>query len=127
MKIIRKIALVTFLSVLGLVTFIAASIFVDGWIGTRRLDSISNASMASTGGSAVRAYVARPAGAGPHPTVIMIHEFWGLNIEMRDKADLLARAGYVVVVPSTKPSRRHKRSATQTLMQFMPGLSSSRK
>ena len=99
MKIIRKIALVTFLSVLGLVTFIAASIFVDGWIGTRRLDSISNASVASTGSSAVRAYVARPAGAGPHPTVIMIHEFWGLNIEMRDKADLLARAGYVVVAP----------------------------
>lgn len=99
MKIIRKIALVSLMSVLGLVTFIAASIFFDGWIGSRRLDSITNVTVANPGGPAVRAYLARPAGAGPHPTVIMIHEFWGLNIEMRDKADLLARAGYVVVAP----------------------------
>lgn len=99
MKIIRKIALVSLMSVLGLATFIAASIFFDGWIGSRRLDSITNVTVANPGGPAVRAYLARPAGAGPHPTVIMIHEFWGLNIEMRDKADLLARAGYVVVAP----------------------------
>ena len=99
MKIVRKIFTVALLSVLGLVTLMAASIFIDGWIGTRRLDGITNASMASTGGPAVRAYVARPAGNGPHPAVIMIHEFWGLNIEMRDKADLLARSGYVVVAP----------------------------
>lgn len=99
MKIIRKIALVSLLSVLGLVTFIAASIFFDGWIGSRRLDSITNVTVANPGGPAVRAYLARPAGAGPHPTVIMIHEFWGLTTEMRDKADLLARAGYVVVAP----------------------------
>ncbi|GDX67936.1 dienelactone hydrolase [Anaerolineae bacterium] len=99
MKIIRKIALVSLLSVLGLVTFIAASIFFDGWIGSRRLDSITNVTVANPGGPAVRAYLARPAGAGPHPTVIMIHEFWGFNTEMRDKADLLARSGYVVVAP----------------------------
>ena len=99
MKIVRKILTVALLSVLGLVALMAASIFIDGWIGTRRLDGITNASMASTGGPAVRAYVARPAGNGPHPAVIMIHEFWGLNIEMRDKADLLARSGYVVVAP----------------------------
>lgn len=99
MKIIRKIALVSLLSVLGLVTFIAASIFFDGWIGSRRLDSITNVTVANPGGPAVRAYLARPAGAGPHPTVIMIHEFWGFNTEMRDKADFLARSGYVVVAP----------------------------
>lgn len=99
MKIIRKIALVSLLSVLGLVTFIAASIFFDGWIGSRRLESITNVTVANPGGPAVRAYLARPAGAGPHPTVIMIHEFWGFNTEMRDKADLLARSGYVVVAP----------------------------
>lgn len=99
MKIIRKIALVSLLSVLGLVTFIIASIFFDGWIGSRRLDSITNVTVANPGGPAVRAYLARPAGAGPHPTVIMIHEFWGFNTEMRDKADLLARSGYVVVAP----------------------------
>lgn len=99
MKIIRKIALVSLLSVLGLATFIAASIFFDGWIGSRRLDSITNVTVANPGGPAVRAYLARPAGAGPHPTVIMIHEFWGFNTEMRDKADLLARSGYVVVAP----------------------------
>ena len=50
MKIVRKILTVALLSVLGLVTLMAASIFIDGWIGTRRLDGITNASMASTGG-----------------------------------------------------------------------------
>lgn len=60
MKIIRKIALVSLLSVLGLVTFIAASIFFDGWIGSRRLDSITNVTVANPGGPAVRAYLRGP-------------------------------------------------------------------
>ena len=99
MKIFRKILLGAVLTVLGLVTFAAASIYIDGWIGTRRLDGITNVAADNGSGGAVRAYVARPPGAGPHPTVIMIHEFYGLNVKMRDKADHLARAGYVVIAP----------------------------
>ena len=99
MKIFRKILLGAVLTVLGLVTFTAASIYIDGWIGTRRLDGITNVAADNGSGGAVRAYVARPPGAGPHPTVIMIHEFYGLNVKMRDKADHLARAGYVVIAP----------------------------
>src|SRR6185503_2647493 len=35
------------------------------------------------------------------PTVIMIHEFWGLNESITGKADLLAEEGYLVVAPDT--------------------------
>ena len=49
----------------------------------------------------VRAYVAKPEGEGPFPTVIMIHEFWGLNQSIVSKADLLAEEGYFVIAPDT--------------------------
>ena len=40
-----------------------------------------------------------PAGEGPFPAVIMLHEFWGLKQEIVGKADALAAEGYVVVAP----------------------------
>jgi carboxymethylenebutenolidase len=49
----------------------------------------------------VRAYVAKPEGNGPFPTVIMIHEFFGLNADIVSKADLLAQGGYLVIAPDT--------------------------
>lgn len=41
-------------------------------------------------------YLARPADGGEYPSVIMIHEWWGLNENIRDMADILAGHGYVV-------------------------------
>ncbi|MDB5100293.1 MAG: dienelactone hydrolase family protein [Cyanobacteria bacterium RYN_339] len=42
-------------------------------------------------------YLALPGAAGPHPGVVMIHEWWGLNDQIKGKADELAREGYVVL------------------------------
>jgi carboxymethylenebutenolidase len=45
--------------------------------------------------------VAKPDGEGPFPTVIVIHEFYGLNKSIVGKADLLAQDGYLVIAPDT--------------------------
>lgn len=79
--------------------FLAISIALDGRGSTQRLDSVANTTIPGAGGPPVRAYVAKPATPGPHPVVVMIHEFWGLNPDIVSKADLLAQEGYLVVAP----------------------------
>ncbi|RXK47009.1 dienelactone hydrolase family protein [Halorientalis pallida] len=41
-------------------------------------------------------YLARPDAEGDHPAVVMVHEWWGLNQNIRHMADILAGQGYVV-------------------------------
>jgi len=43
-----------------------------------------------------RGYLARPADNGTYPSVVMIHEWWGLNENIRHMADVLAGQGYAV-------------------------------
>jgi carboxymethylenebutenolidase len=45
------------------------------------------------------AFVAWPDGEGPAPSVIVVHEWWGLNDQIREIARRLARQGYVAIVP----------------------------
>ena len=45
------------------------------------------------------AFVARPAGEGKAPAVIVVHEWWGLDGSIRDIARRLASQGYVAIVP----------------------------
>ncbi len=42
-------------------------------------------------------YLARPAAEGSYPGVVMIHEWWGLNDNIRDMAEQLASNGYAVL------------------------------
>jgi carboxymethylenebutenolidase len=44
-------------------------------------------------------YLARPAGDGVHPGVVVIQEWWGLNDHMRDLTERFASAGYVALTP----------------------------
>lgn len=43
-----------------------------------------------------RGYLAKPSEEGTYPGVIMIHEWWGLNENIKDVANKLASQGYVV-------------------------------
>lgn len=45
------------------------------------------------------AVLVRPAGPGPWPGVVMVHEAWGLDDVLRRQADRLASAGFVVLAP----------------------------
>ncbi|HEV2110279.1 MAG TPA: dienelactone hydrolase family protein [Gammaproteobacteria bacterium] len=50
---------------------------------------------ATVGGKEVRGYLSRPAAAkGPLPGIIVVHEWWGLNDNIRRMTDRLAGEGY---------------------------------
>jgi carboxymethylenebutenolidase len=102
MKLLKRILLVILVLFVAFVLFLVGSIVVDFAIGGDRLDDIANVTIPGVnGGPDVRAYVAKPEESGPFPTVIMIHEFWGLNDSIIGKADLLAEEGYLVIAPDT--------------------------
>ncbi|HUM27347.1 MAG TPA: dienelactone hydrolase family protein [Anaerolineales bacterium] len=85
-----------------LILFVPLSIFVDSLFDGNRLDALVNTTIPGVnGGPDVRAYVAKPEGEGPFPTVIMIHEFYGLRESIVGKADFLAKEGYLVIAPDT--------------------------
>lgn len=44
-------------------------------------------------------YLARPTTEGPHPTIVLIHEWWGVNDQMKSIADRWASAGFIALVP----------------------------
>ena len=45
------------------------------------------------------AYYARPSGAGPFPTVLVIEEIFGVHEHIKDLCRRLAKAGYLAVAP----------------------------
>src|SRR4051794_31631565 len=54
----------------------------------------------------VRAYQAEPGSEAPWPGVVLIHELFGLNDDLRAKADRFASRGYLALAPdlfSTEP------------------------
>ena len=45
----------------------------------------------------VEGYLAKPVGDGPFPALILVHEWWGLNENIKDLADDFAAQGYVAL------------------------------
>lgn len=44
-------------------------------------------------------YLSKPDGNGPFPGIIMLHEWWGLNTQVKQQADRLAKEGFAVFAP----------------------------
>jgi carboxymethylenebutenolidase len=59
---------------------------------------MAEASFSSAHGE-LRAYVARPAGDGPWPGVIVIHDVFGISSDLRRQCDWLAASGYLAFGP----------------------------
>jgi carboxymethylenebutenolidase len=60
---------------------------------------LSELTQGGDGSPHLRAYLARPEGSGPWPGVVVAHEAFGVDEQMRLHADRMARAGYLTVVP----------------------------
>jgi carboxymethylenebutenolidase len=58
---------------------------------------IANVEYQAPDGATLKAYLVLPEGPGPFPGVVMIHEWWGLDEETREKADRLSRRGFAVL------------------------------
>ncbi|MFQ5926431.1 MAG: dienelactone hydrolase family protein [Terriglobia bacterium] len=51
----------------------------------------------ASGQESVEGFLVRPEGTGPFPAVVVIHEWWGLNDQIKDLAGKLAENGYVAL------------------------------
>jgi carboxymethylenebutenolidase len=47
----------------------------------------------------VHAYTVRPMRSGLYPGVVVIHEWWGLNGQIKAVADRVAESGYIAIAP----------------------------
>ncbi len=47
----------------------------------------------------INGYLAKPAGTGPFPSVIVIQEWWGLDAQTKSIADRFAKEGYLAFAP----------------------------
>jgi carboxymethylenebutenolidase len=69
----------------------------------------------------VNAFLARPAEGGPFPTMIVIHEIFGLSEFVKEVARLFARTGYLALAPAlpegggTLPDGKHSQWMLETL------------
>jgi carboxymethylenebutenolidase len=50
-----------------------------------------------SGDETIQAFLYTPAGKGPFPAIIVIHEWWGLNDWVKDEASKLSDQGYVTL------------------------------
>jgi carboxymethylenebutenolidase len=47
----------------------------------------------------IKGHLAKPAGAGPFPALIVIQEWWGLDAQTKSIADRFAQEGYLAFAP----------------------------
>jgi len=94
-----KRILLAFLAVLLLlVGLFAGAVIFDSLFGSDTAD-FANVEYENMDGEQLYGYLATPEGDGPHPGVLLIHEWWGLNEGITVLADALAEEGYVVFAP----------------------------
>jgi carboxymethylenebutenolidase len=74
----------------------------------------------SQNGTRVMGYLSLPKGAGTHPGIVVIQEWWGLNDWIKQQSDSLALHGYVAFAPDLY--RGKVAYDEETARQLMSGL-----
>lgn len=95
---VKRIGLTLLTLVLLFLVAIGGVIAYDSAFGASASD-VTNVEYTDAQGNTLYGYLAEPDAPGPHPAVLLIHEWWGLNEGMTILADALAKEGYVVFAP----------------------------
>lgn len=95
---LKRILLTLLAIFLLLIALFAGAIIFDSLFGSDTAD-FANIEYENMDGQKLYGYLATPQGPGPHPAVLLIHEWWGLNEGITTLADALAEEGYVVFAP----------------------------
>ena len=95
---IKRIALGILALLLLFIIFFAGMVIFDGLFGSKTAD-FTNVQYTGADGQELIGYLAQPEDPGPHPAVLLIHEWWGLNEGITILADALAEEGYIVFAP----------------------------
>ena len=82
---------------------------------------LSELAAARSGSQPLHGYLAVPAGAGPWPGVVLIHEIFGLDDVQRRHADLLARLGYLTLAVNLFSAGGAKRCLVSTMTAMIRG------
>ena len=82
---------------------------------------LSDLAAARHGSQPLRGYLASPAGTGPWPAVVMIHEIFGLDEVMRGHADRLAGFGYLTLAVDLFSAGSTARCLVATMTAMMRG------
>ena len=95
---LKRILLLFLALLLLLIALFAGAVIFDSVFGSDTAD-FANIKYEKKNGERLYGYLATPEGPGPHPAVLLIHEWWGLNEGITILADALAEEGYVVFAP----------------------------
>jgi carboxymethylenebutenolidase len=105
LRFLRKMLLGILAAVLLVVLVIAGIIAFDHFFPAQRVTDFTNVTYPGSDGTTLHAFLAVPAGDGPFPAVLMIHEFYGLNGGIVKKAQRLADEGFIVLAPDAYRGR----------------------
>ena len=104
MRWIKRIALGMGGLLLLLILILGGVMVYDLNAGPQTTDH-TNTTYTAADGTTLVGYLAQPDTPGPHPAVLLIHEWWGLNEGIIVLADALAAEGYVVFAPDAYRQR----------------------
>ncbi|MGJ3239590.1 MAG: dienelactone hydrolase family protein [Anaerolineae bacterium] len=100
MQWLKRIIIGLLSAVAVMVLVIVAVIVWDVNFGVSGSD-FTNTTYTTDDGTTLNGYLAQPEGEGSFPAVLMVHEWWGLNTEIVELADEMAREGFIVFAPDT--------------------------
>ncbi|SEG87106.1 dienelactone hydrolase family protein [Marinobacterium lutimaris] len=81
----------------GMAALPLAVVLADSQLAQAAGERMEKVSLALPGGQTANAYLALPEGVDKAPTVLLIHEWWGLNDQIKAVAAELAEQGFIAL------------------------------
>ena len=111
----------TGLAAAPLAGFSLAAVLANPELARAAAQGLEDVSLTTEGGKQVSAVLALPAEA-PAPAVLLVHEWWGLNDQIKAVAAELARAGYLALAVDLYDGKvATTRDGARGLMQAVDG------